>query len=265
MSFWSWLSDSFKKKGTMEGPPRVSPTVEEVKKDEPKPTPIPVPPKEDKESAVPTKPVDPIPSPSSDSSDSPLVDIRWGSLSRRYEVGKGTVATISTGIGDPGGKSYGLWQIASKTGTLADYISKSKYKYKLSSAPIASQAFDRLWKEIAIEDPKGFESDQYKYIKATHFDPAYNYWINNLNGSKDPTVGQVVWSMAVQHGKVKKILMDAALNIKKHLGTASLPLIINELYDARIRYIKTFMQGSMLQSLLNRYKDERKDALNMIK
>ena len=44
-----------------------------------------------------------------------------GDLSSRYES-SGDPGTVSSGYGDPGGKSYGLYQFSSNAGTLDEYI-----------------------------------------------------------------------------------------------------------------------------------------------
>ena len=50
-----------------------------------------------------------------------------GGVSAKYESGGAGAGTISTGVSDPGGVSYGTHQLSSKAGTLDSYINKSKY------------------------------------------------------------------------------------------------------------------------------------------
>ena len=45
-----------------------------------------------------------------------------GALSERYESGGRGCGTVSGGQGDPGGVSYWLHQLASKTGTVAAFL-----------------------------------------------------------------------------------------------------------------------------------------------
>lgn len=188
-----------------------------------------------------------------------------GKLSKKYEVGpRGSVGTISSGKGDPGGKSYGLWQLASKTGTLDAFVKQSKYRSKLSKYKTASAPFDVAWKLIAKEDPQGFEQDQYNFIKKTHFDPIYALWKAN-NMVDHPVIQEVLWSIGVQHGKAKTIVSNAIQAIKVSLGTKSVEFMVKTLYDFRRKYVRGFMQGALLQSLLNRYNSEEKDAVEMLK
>ena len=50
-----------------------------------------------------------------------------GDVSAKYESGNGGAKTISSGTGDPGGVSYGSYQLASKTGTLEAFLKASGY------------------------------------------------------------------------------------------------------------------------------------------
>jgi hypothetical protein len=184
-----------------------------------------------------------------------------GELSSKYE---GKVGTIANNPKDPGGKSYGCWQLSLNAGTLDAYVKQSKYKTRLTGAKLASDAFDKAWKQLAIDDPKGFKEDQYDYIKKSLFDPAFDYWKKDCKGSLHPAIVEVLWSMSVQHGGVKKILLNASLNIRKFKSTVNYRMVIDELYNERERYVKKYLQGSILKSVLDRYKSERKDALAML-
>jgi hypothetical protein len=236
MVLWPWLSGLFKKEGSMDG------SLVEPRAYEPAP---------------PLNVSNPTPLESS------WIDPKLGKLSRNYEVGpKGTVGTISKGTGDPGGKSYGLWQLASKTGTLKAFVNQSKYKYKLATVPLASAEFDRAWKQIAIDYPDDFEQDQYNFIKKTHFDPVYSLWLSR--GMNDHhAIQEVLWSMGVQHGKAKTIVERAITNIKVHV-TQSVELHILELYNARRKYVRSFLKGKLLTALLNRYDQEERDAYKLV-
>lgn len=187
-----------------------------------------------------------------------------GELSHKYEVGpKGSIATISTGIGDPGGKSYGLWQIASKTGTLDAFVKKSHFP-ELRNSPLASAEFDTAWKKLCFEHPEEFRQEQWHFIKTTHFDPIFTYWNNELKMAYNNTIGQVLWSISVQHGKAKTILANTKQALSSY-STYDLDILIKELYNQRGKYVKKYLQGNVLQGVLNRYTSELKDALSLLK
>lgn len=183
-----------------------------------------------------------------------------GDLSKKYEVGpKGSISTISTGKGDKGGKSYGLYQIASKTGTLKAFVKQSQFT-ELKNSPLSSAEFDSAWKKVCFEHPEEFKEEQHHFIKVTHFDPAFKYWTKDLGMYYTNTIGQVLWSMSVQHGKVNTILLNTKTALKNYI-TLYEELFIKELYTQRTNYVKKYLQGAILKGVLNRYTNELKDAL----
>lgn len=188
-----------------------------------------------------------------------------GSLSQYYEVGpRGSISTISGGRNDPGGKSYGLWQISSKTGALEDFVKGSMFKNTLSLAEIASPQFDNIWRTISQNHPAEFRQDQWHYIKVSHFDPAFNYWVGTLNLLDTAVINQVIWSMAVQHGRVRAIF-DRIKSGVDHLSQTSIDEIsmIKMMYLYRSQYVKECLDGDTLISVLNRYKNEEVRAIEM--
>ena len=147
-----------------------------------------------------------------------------GMLSRYYETGslsdEDAAGVISTVDGDPGGKSYGAYMFASKTGTVKAFI-----QWCLSDNPSNSAAyaigeklhtayysggegcgplFDQAWKELATNDKSAFFSAQEAFVKSDLYDeaiklicatyPAFN--INNYSVA----LKNVIWSRAVHHG-----------------------------------------------------------------
>jgi len=48
---------------------------------------------------------------------------RLGALSAEFESGGRGPGTVSSGKGDPGGVSYGIYQLSSKAGTVAGFLS----------------------------------------------------------------------------------------------------------------------------------------------
>jgi LysM repeat protein len=54
--------------------------------------------------------------------------VELGVLSAKYETGGRGPGIVSTGSGDPGGVSYGSYQMATKTGTVARFVSQSDFR-----------------------------------------------------------------------------------------------------------------------------------------
>ena len=52
-----------------------------------------------------------------------------GELSAKYETGGRGPGTVSTGSGDPGGVSYGSYQMATKTGTVARFVGQKGFQW----------------------------------------------------------------------------------------------------------------------------------------
>ena len=52
----------------------------------------------------------------------------------------------------------------------------------------------------------------------------------------NPVVKDVIWSMSVQHGMVKKVVKDALSS--QNIATMTDADIINKMYDARIYHIQ---------------------------
>lgn len=186
-----------------------------------------------------------------------------GAISGKYES-NGDPGVISSGKGDAGGKSYGAWQIASKTGTLGEYIEFAKNKYPmLADAAPASSVFDQIWKGIAQKDPQGFLQNQYDFIKKTHYDPVYDYAIQKGLDVSNKAVCSALWSQSVQHGlRGNKRIIDWALT--EINGSKDPQVIIRALYSARSRYVTGLnMDPDTKASVLKRYQGEVGDALSM--
>src|SRR5215203_2261618 len=83
-----------------------------------------------------TAPTQPLPLPISIRSSSSVgalgtvLAIELGSLSAKYETSGRGPATVSTGSGDPGGVSYGSYQMATKTGTVARFVSQADFPWR---------------------------------------------------------------------------------------------------------------------------------------
>jgi len=140
-----------------------------------------------------------------------------GTLSARYESNSdpGAIAEVA---GDPGGKSYGTYMLASRAGSpksFFEWCQASENMYYKSIGDTLSEAyyygnpgygtrFDAAWKQLAKENADGFARAQHDFIRATYYDrcvsaiaeavPSFsiaNYSIALRN---------VLWSRAVQHG-----------------------------------------------------------------
>lgn len=181
-----------------------------------------------------------------------------GQISKKYESGGAGPGTISSGRGDPGGKSYGEFQLALNTGTLKKYIKYSRYEKDFEGLELASKEFDDKWVELADRSHK-FGEDQLLFIKKTHFDPCRRY-ATTMRLEKTLAINEALFSISVQHGGYKKIIDKACeININNELE------IVKSLYQARRDYVNGLRLSSKLKATLNhRYDREEKDVIGLI-
>jgi hypothetical protein len=183
-----------------------------------------------------------------------------GHVSKHFESGRSGPGTISSGRGDPGGKSYGCHQLASNTGTLQAYLKRSIYAPEFKGLKATSKPFDKKWREIAKRDPGRFADDQLAFIKKTHFDGVRGY-ANGLNIPSTQAVDEALFSISVQHGKAKRIVKNAGIDVHDSEKT-----MINKLYDSRVAYVRRIkLPAATKRSVLNRYVSERRMVLKLVK
>ncbi|MCX8501672.1 MAG: hypothetical protein ORO03_08280 [Alphaproteobacteria bacterium] len=138
-----------------------------------------------------------------------------GELSAKYESGNLASGAISSGIGDRGGVSYGLYQMSSLPdgGTVRKFIAQLKPQWlaKLTANPIGSPEFNLAWQEIARKNDVGFSLAQHEFIRTTHYLPMVKALQTrcklNLNNHSF-SMQNVIWSCAVQHGSQSRIPSD---------------------------------------------------------
>ena len=200
-----------------------------------------------------------------------------GSLSAKYETSGRGPGTVSTGSGDPGGVSYGSYQMATKTGTVARFVSQAGFPWRnqfLNLLP-GTAPFTARWKHIAATEPDAFQVAQHEFIKKTHYDLLAAKVL--IEGGFDvnrrsKAVRDAVWSTSVQHGGASPVVLNA-------LATISVPpsdpyfdaLLIRAIYAERGRKradgnLAWFSKSSpgVQAGVAKRFQNEMLDALNML-
>lgn len=134
---------------------------------------------------------------------------KLGDTSRKYEVGKGGPATVSSGQGDHGGVSYGMYQLSSKMGTAAKFVQVMGYTAAFKKTVPGTPAFSAIWKELA-KNPE-FGEAQHEFIKRSHYNPQINFLKQkNIDlSSRGPAVQDAVWSTSVQFGGGTSLILNA--------------------------------------------------------
>ena len=193
-----------------------------------------------------------------------IITAGLGSASAKFES-KGDASTVSSGKNDPGGVSYGTYQMSSVKGVADDFVKKSNWKTDFEGLKAGTPEFSARWKQIAKDPKQGkeFADAQHEYIKKTHFDPAAAKAIKMGYQLNDPGVADAIWSLSVQHAGVQTVL-DLS---KQNMGG-----IINEdpkeqiksLYKARSDYVNGNIKlgEGMKASIQNRYSQEVGYALD---
>jgi hypothetical protein len=200
-----------------------------------------------------------------------------GTLSAQFESGRDGISAI--GYDKNGGTSYGKYQIASRPGTMGEFISflenkAPQWAAKLKAAGPANTgsakgAMPDVWRSIARQNPEEFEKVQREFIGATHYEPARNKILAKTGMDIDTlpsAVRETLWSTAVQHGAggaasifgraLKKIGMDdQTVQFAERL--------IDTVYDDRKRHFGSSTKA-VQASVRNRMNEEKKLALNML-
>ncbi len=200
-----------------------------------------------------------------------------GELSAKYETGGRGPGTVSTGAGDPGGVSYGSYQMASKMGVPTRFVTQSGFPWlsdfqglKAGTAP-----FTACWKRIATSETDAFQRAQHAFIKKSHYDllAAKVLADDGLDvNTRSRALQDVIWSTAVQHGGGTPIVHRALANVTCSKTDPSYDeKAICAIYaergrkkaDGNLAYFSK-SSPSVQKGVSNRFKSEMQDALAML-
>lgn len=193
--------------------------------------------------------------------------MRLGYLSAKYEGGG--VSTISTGDGDSGGVSYGTYQLATNTGSVAYFVAwltmrrdyGRDYGIRLSYHHPGSPEFSDEWLSIARKDPEGFAAMEDEYVKPQYYDAAAT--VAQERGLDTDTMPDalkcVLFSNAIQHGpqNAGELLADCYSDDPAEW--------IARIYDTKIAD-PDWTSGSpeLRPGLYARWEAEKQDAIDLL-
>lgn len=200
-----------------------------------------------------------------------------GTLSAKYETGGRGPGTVSSGAGDPGGVSYGSYQMASKMGVPQKFVTQPGFPWlaDFKNLTAGSAEFTACWKRIAASEPDAFQKAQHDYIKKTHYDLLAAKILSDdaldVN-TRCRTLQDVVWSTAVQHGGASSIVHKALANVRCANSDPTFDeQLIRAIYAERGRKkadgnLVYFSRSSpnVQKGVANRFKNELNDALAML-
>lgn len=200
-----------------------------------------------------------------------------GELSAKYETGGRGPGTVSTGSGDPGGVSYGSYQMATKMGTVARFVAQAGFQWAndFHGLTPGTGPFTACWKRIAANETDAFQRAQHAFIKKSHYDllAAKILADDGLDvNTRSRALQDVVWSTAVQHGGATSIVHKAFANVKckpsdpnfdKELICAIYAERGRKKPDGNLAYFSK-SSPSVQSGVSKRFKNEQQDALAML-
>lgn len=221
------------------------------------------------------------------------------SLILKYEAG-GDPATVSSGSGDLGGRSYGIYQFSSAAGVVSDFIEwlckypedcYANYGRVLKAAyPVNSNNFVATWINIGTVDAGGFQRLQDEYAGDKYYNAAY--WALKNHGydmeKHSEAMKAVLFSRAIQYGAGN--MYELYTEAVRRLGYPNLSYVDDKAFDRRmIENIYDFLADECRNAyelangsyhspkdwangsytvvkvgLFNRFKNEKQDALNLL-
>ena len=193
---------------------------------------------------------------------------KLGKVSGKYESGTKGVAAISGGMGgrDPGGISYGKYQLATKTGTMAAFLASSEAKAfsdKFKGLEPGTPEFNDAYRKVVAENAGAFDQAQHDYIERTLYKPVEAYALKSGLDTSNLAVSEALFSQSVQHGLGgnKKIINNAILISGPN---ATPDEQVKALYKSRSDYISGLnLDAKVKAGILKRYEDESKDVLKI--
>ena len=164
-----------------------------------------------------------------------------GAVAAHFEAG-GKAGTVSTGHGDFGGKSYGAFQLSSKTGDVEKFLEKSGYAKQFAGMAVGSKEFDAKWKELG--STKEFAQAQATHAKSTHYDPQMQKLSKaglDMSG-RGAGVQEAIMSTANQYGANTDVIMKALKD--KDASKMSDKDIINAIQDYKAQTVQSRFKSS---------------------
>lgn len=196
-------------------------------------------------------------------------------LTRAYErhAGENPEAFVSSGWlkpgkRDPGGRSYGVYQMASAVGTVDDFLDSPEgapYKAFFKGHDPRGAEFAALWPLATAQFGPPLQEAQYQFNKGRYLDRPLAR-VEAATGmdlsNRSPVVYASIWSISAQAGQNEPIFEAAIANIRRDNPQLSLDeisdqMLVDAFYRERIARAKT-------PELVLRFRRERLSALNLL-
>ena len=208
-------------------------------------------------------------------------DINLGTLSSFYETGGRGTVTVSGGVGDYGGVSYGAYQLTSKPhgGNVKKFVNWDSFLWsqEFNNLTPGSSAFTNKWKELVSLHGTEFTEIEHEYIKLTHFDIQCNKIKKSTQieiRCHSHTLNDVIWSTAVHLGPSTSAVIKAIskLEVSYEQTKAYDEVLIKAIYKERGKTksngdLAYFSKNSkdVQKSVADRFVSESKKAIKRLK
>lgn len=177
------------------------------------------------------------------------------------------VGAISSGKGDLGGKSYGVYQFPSNRSvstTLYDFInwSRNPFSAQLKKYVVASTNFDNVWKELAITNNKEFGLIQEKFAAEVAWAPLLQKFAKistvNLDTRSDKLLDIVVGTVNQYNTISQRIARYIAENGGNNLSDNQIGLLIQNYKLANVANHFKSSSPSVRRGITSRILRERR-------
>jgi hypothetical protein len=180
-------------------------------------------------------------------------DASLGGLSRNFESNRG-VFTISSGIGDPGGVSYGAHQLATTPRTINTFIASPEnagFAEPFVGTTPGAAGFNRAYLQVAEASPVDFDRAQHSFTTRTLYDPVRAYAERRGFDVSDRGIQEALYSQSVQSGRQgNEIIINQARNTLGDVSRSSPAQQLDAIYSARTAYAS---QYASVSATTNRY------------
>jgi len=212
----------------------------------------------------------------------PEPQYQLGTLSALMESNNGKKLWNNGKLDKTGGWSYGTYQIATKDGSMNDYLKylqrNSNYKNYYNALKqaggydaslIGSDQFKNAWANLSNDQI--FLQSQQDFIIAKKLNPTMRY-VNDIKGwnldSRSPVVRDVLYSTATQHGEGGATwLLHNRFGRNTDISSLSDEDIINHIYDERSNVNRYFRSSDIdtRNNIQKRFIKEKAKALELLK
>lgn len=191
-----------------------------------------------------------------------------GTLSEKYEAS--TKGSAAIGYDTTGGTSYGKYQLASKQGTMDEFVKwaakQEGYGKEVANALRNAGDFNtgstsgqapRVWRRLAAQGK--LEQLEKDFVKHMYYDASLKGLTPPLNEIvvKTPLLGSMLWSASVNHGPAKAKRMFNSV-YKEGMNASD---FISAVYNKRMSMVKN---NPYADSLITRYIDEMNLATTIL-